>query len=348
MTAAPARLLGLATTLPPHRFDQAEAQAAARAVFDGSLPDLDRLLPLFASAGIDQRWSAKPLAWHAAGPSFSQRNAAFLEVADELLADAATQALAQAGLAPDEVDQVVTICSTGIATPSLEARLAERLGLREDVVRTPIFGLGCGGGVMGLGRAAALAQAAPGSRVLLLVIELCTLTFRLHDRSKANLVACALFGDGAAAAVLSTEGDGPLVRATGEHRWAGTLDVMGWTVEDDGLGVLFSVSVPDIVRNGMRSAAAAFLGRVGIGLDRIDRWISHPGGAKVVRALELALELAPDALDDARAVLRECGNMSAASVLFVLERALADPRWHCGLMTAMGPGFSASYAVIER
>lgn len=343
-----ARLLGLATALPPHRFSQEEARRAAAETLARDHPELERLLPLFGNAGVTQRWSARPLDWHAAAPSFAVRNAAFLEAADDLLSTAARRALARAGLDAADVDHVVTVCSTGIATPSLEARLAERLRLRADAVRTPIFGLGCGGGVMGLGRAAALARAEPGCHVLLLVVELCTLALRLGDRSPANLVACALFGDGAGAVVIGTAGVGPALRATGEHRWADTLDVMGWRIEDDGLGVLFSVRVPEIVRARMGAATEAFLARHGLAVRDIDRWISHPGGAKVVRALEQALDLPADALEDARAVLRDCGNMSAASVLFVLERALATPSWRRGLMTAMGPGFSASFALLER
>lgn len=342
------RLLGLATALPPHRFSQAEAKAAAAALFSGSFPDLERLLPLYDNSGIEQRWSARPLAWHALPQGFAARNAAFVETADDLLAEASGRALATAGVEVDQVDEVVTICTTGIATPSLDARLAERIGLRADVVRTPVFGLGCGGGVMGMGRAAALARARPGCIVLLLVVELCTLTFRPGDRSKANLVAGALFADGAAAAVIGTEGPGPQIVATGEHRWPKSLDVMGWTVEDDGLGVLFSVRVPEVVRLHMGDATRRFLGPHGLDLPDIERWICHPGGAKVVRGLEEALALPADALDDARRVLRDCGNMSAASVMFVLERALAAPHWRRGLMTAMGPGFSASFALIER
>lgn len=343
-----ARLLGLATALPPHRFSQAEAKAAAAVLFGGSFPDLERLLPLYDNSGIEQRWSARPLAWHAQRQGFAARNAAFVETADGLLADAASRALAAAGLTVDQVDEVVTICTTGIATPSLDARLAERIGLRADVVRTPVFGLGCGGGVMGMGRAASLARARPGGIVLLLVVELCTLTFRHADRSKANLVAVALFADGAAAAVIGTDGSGPRIVATGEHRWPHSLDIMGWTVEDDGLGVLFSVSVPEMVRRHMREAAGLFLGRHGLELRDVERWISHPGGARVLAALEESLGLPADALDDARLVLRDCGNMSAASVMFVLERALAAPGWRRGLMTAMGPGFSGSFALIER
>lgn len=346
--APPARLAGLATVVPAHDLPQQAARAAAAEAFEGSFADLARLLPIFDNSGIERRQSCRPLEWHRRGPGFAERNAAFLESAEELLAEATLRAAAAADLPLAAIDQVVAVCSTGIATPSLDARIAERLGLRADVVRTPIFGLGCGGGVMGLARAAALARAEPGSRVLLLVVELCTLAFRLSDKSKANLVASALFGDGAAAAILSTEGDGPALLASGEHRWSGSLDVMGWTVEDDGLGVLFSVRVPEVVRQGMRAATDEFLAGQGLTLAEIDRLISHPGGAKVVQALEQCLGLDGPALEDTLAVLREHGNMSAASVLFVLERALAAPDWRRGLMTAMGPGFSAGFALLDR
>ncbi|MFO1070465.1 MAG: type III polyketide synthase [Geminicoccaceae bacterium] len=348
MSAAPARLLGVATALPPHRFSQAEARAAAAAVFADAFPDIDRLLPLYENSGIGFRNSARPLAWHASGHGFAERNRVFLETAETLLSDCALRAIAQAGLAVADIDAVVAVCSTGIATPGLDAIVAERIGLRPDVVRTPIFGLGCGGGVMGVSRAAALARAEPGSRVLLLVVELCTLALRLTDRSKANLVACALFGDGAGAVVLSTEGDGPAVVASGEHRWPNSLDVMGWTIQDDGLGVLFSVRVPEVVRRHMRGATDTFLERAGRRRAAIDGWICHPGGAKVVSGLEEALELGPEATALSRQVLHDCGNMSAASVLFVLERTLARPDWTQGLMLAMGPGFSAGFALLER
>lgn len=344
----PVRLAALATRVPEHRFSQAEARARAAALFAPVLPDLDRLLPLFDNAGIEWRYSAQPIEWHTAGHGFAARNTSFLNAAEDLLVDASRAALARAGLEPRSIDGVLCVCSTGIATPSLEARVGERLGLRHDVERTPLFGLGCAGGALGLSRAAALARANPGSRVLLLVVELCTMTLRLSDRTKANLVACALFGDGAAAAILGTDLPGPRLGVSGEHRWSGTLDVMGWQVEDDGLGVVFSVKVPEIARQHTRAATLAFLERHGLGYASIDRFICHPGGAKVVEALERAYELAPGTLADARAVLRDYGNMSAVTVLFVLSRALREPGWRRGLLTAMGPGFCAAYQMVER
>lgn len=348
MSGRNARLAGLATAVPPHVLRQEVAAAATAELFRAAMPDVDRLMPVFANSGIERRFSARPIDWHLAAPGFAARNAAFVETAETLLLEAAELALERAGVGAEQIDAVIAVSSTGIATPSLEARIGDRLGLRGDVERTPVFGLGCAGGILGFARAASLAVARPGSKVLLLVVELCSLAFRLNDLSKANLVACALFGDGAAAVVLSTDADGPEVAASGERRWPGTLDVMGWTIEDDGLGVLFSISVPDIARREMRAAADAFLAAHGGTREEVDRWICHPGGTKVVEALESALQLPSGRLADSRSILRDYGNMSAPTVLFVLERALAEPGWRTGVMTALGPGFSAGFVRLAR
>lgn len=339
------RLLALATAVPPHRAEQGLARRFAADLFQGSFADLARLLPVFDHAGIEERRTAMPPAWYAHDHGPGERNRAYLATAEALLLEAAGKALDRAGLRAADIDAVVSVSSTGIATPSLEARIGERLGLRADVERTPLFGLGCAGGVLGLARAGALC--APGRRVLLLVVELCSLTLRRNDRSKANLVACALFGDGAAAAVLG-EGDGPTLIAWGEHRFVDSLEVMGWRVEDDGLGVLFAVDIPMIVRERLPAVILRFLADAGQAPDSVDRWVLHPGGAKVLAALESGLGLGPSALDDAREVLRRFGNMSAPTVLFVLERALAEPSWRRGLLGALGPGFTAGLALIER
>lgn len=345
---ATARLLALALSCPAHILRQEEAKAGARRLFGGRIDELDRRLQLFDHCGILTRRTALPTEAYLEGPGFARRNALYLEVALDLLERASRAALDRAGLEPAAIDAVVTVSSTGIATPTLEAHLAERIGLRPDIARTPLFGLGCAGGVLGLARAAALARAEPGTRVLVLVVELCTLALRPSDPSLANLVACALFGDGAAALVLSTEGEGPAIGPTGEHRWPGTLDVMGWRVEDDGLGVLFAQSVPDIAREHLRSALDGFLARHGLDPLRIDRWLCHPGGAKVLAAYTAALPPPAAGLEHARAVLAEYGNMSAPTVLFVLERALREPGWRSAVLVALGPGFTAGFAQIAR
>ena len=341
-------LLSLATALPVHVMEQAAAKDAARSLFTGRLGDLDRRLSVFDHAGIDRRHSCLPLLAHMQPRGFGERNRLYLQHGLALLVEAARHALARAGLNVEDIDAVVTVSSTGIATPSLDAVVGEAIGLRPDVQRTPLFGLGCAGGALGLARSAALARAQPGSRVLLMVVELCTLTFRLDDPSLANLVASALFADGAAAAVLSTEGTGPIVAASGEWRWPDTLDVMGWNLEDDGLGVLFAVSVPEIARTRMGEAAQRFLSRDRLVTGDIERWVCHPGGAKVIVALEEALQLVPGTLADARDVLRNNGNMSAPTVLFVLDQALREGGWKNAVLTALGPGFSAGFVRIEQ
>ncbi len=219
--------------------------------------------------------------------------------------------------------------------------------------RLPIFGLGCAGGVIGLARAASQAAATPGEITLFLTVELCALSFRRDDWSASNIVATALFGDGAAGALLSTEGTGPAVVATGEHTWPGSLDVMGWDVADDGLSAIFSREIPQLVATQLHDVASDFLARHGLALGDIDRFVCHPGGAKVVTALEHAFGLGEGALIDAWEVLRDYGNMSATTVLFVLDRVLAaaratGERWERALMNALGPGFTAGFLVLDN
>ncbi|MGH6970302.1 MAG: type III polyketide synthase, partial [Caulobacteraceae bacterium] len=250
----------------------------------------------------------------------------------------------RAGLPAEAVDTVVTVSSTGISTPSLEARAMGRLGFRQDVARVPVFGLGCAGGVTGLSLAGRLAQARPGSVVLLVAVELCTLACRLDEMTSANIVATALFGDGAAAAVLrASGGDGVAeITAAAEHTWPDSLDIMGWNVDPLGFGVIFDRSIPTFAQAHLRPAMESSLARMGLGLADVDRFVCHPGGAKVIDALETSLGLGQDALACEREVLADHGNMSAPTVMFVLERALAAKARGQLVLTALGPGFTAS------
>lgn len=339
----PARLHAVATAIPPHRIDQTAAEELARCLFG---PLLDRLGPIHANAGIQSRWSCVPADWYCHPHGWRERSALFVEHAVALGEQAIARCLAKAGLNVNQVDGFVAVSTTGICTPSLDALLIQRLGLRPDVVRLPVFGLGCAGGVLGLARAAALAQSMPGRNILLLVVELCGLTFRPQERSPANVVATALFGDGCAAALLSTSAGGPAIAAWGEHTWPGTLDVMGWRVEDDGFGVVFSRDIPPLVARYFRPALDGWLGRVGLDRAHFDGFICHPGGAKVVAALEQALALAPGTLALERDILRDFGNMSAATILFVLERGLAAPLPRLSLLSALGPGFTAGFLAL--
>ncbi len=350
MTTAHPRLLSLATATPAHALSQDLVVQHAGALFAASHGGAERIAPIFRNAAIENRQVSAPIEWFLQPHSFSERNDLFLKTAVELLSQAATEAIARAGLAPADIDTLVTVCSTGIATPALDARLMEVVPFRRDLVRLPIFGLGCAGGVLGLSRAAAMAKAAPGSNVLLLAVELCSLTFRHADRSKSNLIAAALFGDGAAAAVIRCKvGDekAPELGPGGEHTWPQSLDVMGWDVADDGLKVVFSRDIPALVRDQFGPVVEAFLAREGLSLAVIDGFVCHPGGAKVLDALETVFGLEPGALIHARETLRDFGNMSAVTVLFVLKRALEAGEKGRLLLTTLGPGFTAGMMLIE-
>jgi alkylresorcinol/alkylpyrone synthase len=347
MTATP-RLLSLATAVPPYRLSQDDAMSWARAFFADRYPDFARLEPAFGNAGIATRHLCQPVEWYAQPHDWCERTEIYVESALALLESATRAALAQAEVTLDEVDAAVLVSSTGIATPTLDVHLQQRLGMRPDLVRLPIFGLGCAGGAIGLARAAALARAMPGKTVLLLVVELCSQTFRAGDLSKSNVIATALFGDGAAAAIVrADESDAPRLSASGEHTWPDTMDVMGWSVERDGLGVIFSRDIPTLVREKLTPALDSFLAPQNLSRADLGGYIVHPGGAKVLAAMEACFGLGSAALDHARAVLRDYGNMSAPTVLFVLRRALDHGLAGRSVVSALGPGFTVGFQLLE-
>nr|WP_256515225.1 type III polyketide synthase [Alsobacter ponti] len=338
-------MIGVATAVPPYELDQREVTARAHGIFGGRFADFERMARVFGTAGIRRRWAARPLAWYDEPGGWPERTAAYLEAGEALFAEAAERVLSKAGFTGRDVDTVVTISSTGIATPSLEARAARRLGLRPETSRVPVFGLGCAGGVTGLGLAARLAEARPGSLVLVVAMELCTLAFRNDALSKANIVATALFGDGAAAALVRAGGGDSgvaVIEGSGEHQWPDTLDIMGWDAEAEGLGVIFARAIPPFAEENFAGAMDAILARLGLRRDEVGRFVCHPGGAKVIEALERALGLDQGSLDHEREVLADNGNMSAPTALFVLQRALDAGLSGRAVLTAMGPGFTAS------
>jgi alkylresorcinol/alkylpyrone synthase len=352
ITIPKANIVAIATAVPPYRLEQTTVLDRVTPMF-GAAAGFERLRPVFGNSGIEQRYSPMPLDWFDRPQGWPERNRQYLAAAVDLLERVAGRALDLADIRTAEIGAVVTVSTTGVATPSLGARLLDRLGLPRHVQRLPIFGLGCGGGAIGLARAATLATAMPDKAVLLLVVELCSLWFRRQDLAKSSIVASALFGDGAAAVLLRCGAPGPTVAAAGEHTWPDSLDVMGWDVAEDGLKPIFSRDIPRLVTNELGDAAGAFLARHGLRLGDIDRFICHPGGPKVVTACEEAFGLEPETLAEERAVLRDFGNMSAASVLFVLERVLAKTRkggetWRRALLTALGPGFTAGFVLLEN
>lgn len=380
------RLTSVATALPRHQVDQNDAKRFATGLFSSAFGDARRrLLEVFDHSGVESRRVCMPLEWYETPHGLAETNALYLEQGLELAREAAAGALARAGLSAREIDHIVFVSSTGIATPSLDARIANRMGMGLHVRRTPIWGLGCAGGAAGLSRAADLARADPEARVLLVTLELCSLTFQRADLDRRNLVAASLFSDGAAAAVVcgagraQGNGSGPgrveearsgaardrpaappgagsdhaialEILATRSTLWPETLDVMGWTVDALGLHVVFSRDIPTIVRRWVRPDMESFLAAHDLELPALDFVIAHPGGPKVLAAYAECLGLPLEAFRHAREVLRTCGNMSSPTCLFVLEHAHAAgdlPRGGLGVVAALGPGFSSEYLLVR-
>ncbi len=346
MTSTPnARLLGIATAVPPHILDTKDVQVQAAKIFARFGALYEKMAPVFSNTGIERRYSVAPTEWFHQPHGWPDRTALFLSGAKALFKDAAAKALEEAGCEASEIDAIVTISSTGIATPSIEAHVMHEMGFRADVHRVPVFGLGCAGGLSGLALASKLAVAMPGKKVLLVVIEICTLAFRPDEMTKSNIIASALFGDGAAAVVLCAgedTGHGEIEHA-GEHCWPDTIDVMGWRVDPEGFGAIFSRSIPDLASRDLRPAANQFLARHQLSVDSIDSFSFHPGGAKVIAALEPAFELEDGHLANERKVLAGFGNMSAPTVLFVLKECLATPTRGRRFLCSLGPGFTGSF-----
>lgn len=343
------KLCSLAVAAPEYSVQQSEALEVARHLFSEKMHGFRRLASVFANAGIRERHLVRPLSWLCEPHGWGDRMEAFTESAGKLFADVGGAALARAELAGSDIDCVVFASTTGFSTPSIEARAWKEMGFRNDIMRVPLFGLGCAAGVSGLAIASRLAAAQPGSKVLFVGIELCSLAFRLDQSTPVNVVASALFADGAAACVLTTDRPGlASVESTGEHLFESSLDVMGWEIDDTGLGIVLKQSLPPFVHDHVGPAIVGILERNGLQLSDIDRFICHPGGAKVIDALESALGLGQGALNDEREVLAQYGNMSSPTVLFVLDRAIRAGLPDRSAMIAMGPGFSTSCITLRR
>ncbi len=347
MSEAP-RIRSVATAVPAHVLPQAELRGFAERFFAHDFPALPRLLRVFDHAGVERRQLVRPQAWYERPRGFPEKNAVYVEEALALSERAASAAIERASVRLEELAAVVFVSSTGVATPSLDSVLVQRLGLSRSIARVPLWGLGCAGGAAGVARAAALARGL-GRAVLLVTVEICSVTFVHEDRSRSNLVATALFGDGAAAAVIGGGGEGPTVLGGFSHLVDDSADVMGWTVRETGLEVRFARSIPAIVREHVPPVVAAALAEHELTRDRVADWVLHPGGAKVLAAYEEALGLTPRELEHALAVLRDHGNMSSPTVMFVLERWMqsAAPSGGPALLMSLGPGFCVEGAVLR-
>ena len=347
--SVPVKLLSVATAVPPYKTSQRDAAMAAHQHFSARFADFERLAAVFETSGILTRHLVRPLDWYVQPMGWAERNSVYLQGACDLFVAAASKALDEAGVKAADVDTIVTVSSTGLATPSIEAQVGARMGFKTGVERVPVFGLGCAGGVSGLSIASRLAKARPGSTVLLVAVELCSIAFRLDKLTKENIVATALFSDGAAAAVVRAgEGGEAAIEMSGQYTWPDTIDIMGWSVDDPGLGVIFDRAIPPFAEANIAPALQAILATANLSLADIDRFVCHPGGAKVITALERALTLNQGTLEHERAVLADYGNMSAPTALFVLERTMKTGLSGRNLLTAMGPGFTASCVSLQR
>ena len=347
------QVVSVATALPPHYASQEQLTGALRGLWTGAHHNIERLEQLHRAVGVQGRHLALPIEQYAELTSFGARNQAWLRVALDLGEQAVRGALDRAGLSPRDLDHIFFVTVTGIATPSLEARLINRLGLRPDIKRSPLFGLGCVAGAAGLARASDYLRAFRDQRALLLSVELCSLTLQREDVSIANIIASGLFADGAAAVVLTGSerpAPGPRVLATESVFYPDTERVMGWDVVDGGFKVVLSAKVPQLVIEHIRGDVDRFLGRHGVALADIKHVVAHTGGPKVLQAFEQALELREGALARSWASLNDHGNLSSASVLFVLGELLASgeaSEGDLGLMVAMGPGFCAELVLLR-
>jgi alkylresorcinol/alkylpyrone synthase len=340
-------ILSVATANPAFKLAQAEAAERARALY----PHLKRLWPLYDNTGIELRYNCEPIDWYLKPHTWEERTASFQQHALDLLADVTLKATDAAGIELGAIDILVTNTITGLAIPSLDAKLFNRLKLAPTVERLPIFGLGCGGGVAGLSRATRLAHATPGAHVLFLTVDLCSLCMRANDPSPAMFVSSALFGDGAAGVLLRNTADGggggPRILAVGEWCWPQTEHIMGWDIKDDGFGVVLSAELPALLREALAPALHGFLDRYGFRLSDFNGYLFHPGGRKLLETMQDVLGLTPSQFEHSWDVLRRYGNMSSATALFVLDRALRAGARGPHLLAAFGPGFSAYFVAAD-
>lgn len=347
------RIAAVGSALPPHFYDQATLLEAFKRHWVKRHHNLDRLEQLHHSVLVGGRHLALPMDQYDELTTWGKANDAWIRVAQDVGERAIRDALDRAGLGVEDVDCLITVTVTGVATPSIDARLMNRLGLPSRVKRVPIFGLGCVAGTAGIARAADYVRAFPDQVAVLLSVELCSLTLQREDLSIPNLIASGLFGDGAAAAVVvgsEREATGPRVIDSRSIFYPDSEEVMGWDISETGFRIVLSADVPEVVRRHLRSDVDAFLADHELTTDDIDVWVSHPGGPKVLEAMQQALELPDDALELSWKSLQEVGNLSSTSVLLVLQETLEtfspSPGDH-GVMLALGPGFCSELVLLS-
>jgi len=347
------RIAAVGSALPPHYYDQETLLEALSAHWRERYFNLARLEQLHRNVLVGGRHLALPLEDYPALTTFGKANDAWIRVAEEIGGRALERALAQAGVDKAELDALFFVTVTGVATPTVDARLINRLCLPVDLKRIPIFGLGCVAGAAGIARAADYVQGFPGDVAALLSVELCSLTLQRQDLSIPNLIASGLFADGAAAAIVvgaERSAAGPEILATRSIFYPDSERVMGWDIDENGFQIVLSADVPQVVERHLRADVDRFLAERGLTRQDIVSWVCHPGGPKVLEAMEAALEVPREALALTWKSLAEVGNLSSTSVLLVLEETMAThrpPPGSLGMLLALGPGFCSELVLLR-
>ncbi len=347
------RIAGVASAFPRHYYRQQQIAAALKQQWAGRLEDSKSLDRLSTRVGVEGRYLALPIEEYDNLTTWGKANDAWTEVAEDLAEQALCRSLTRAGVSEADVDAIFFVSVTGIASPSIDARLINRMHLRPDIKRNPLFGLGCVAGAAGIARAADYVRAYPSHVAALISVELCSLTWQRGDLSVANLISSGLFGDGSAAVIVCGEdrqSSGPRILATRSSFYRGTEEVMGWDISEAGFKIVLSNQVPNMVRKHLAHDIDTFLAEYDLGRDDISTWIMHTGGPRVLEATAEALQLPEGALDVSWRSLRRLGNLSSTSVLLVLEEFMNRRRPAAGsysILAAMGPGFCAELVLLR-
>ncbi|WP_108812546.1 type III polyketide synthase [Sphingorhabdus sp. Alg231-15] len=342
------KLKSIATALPDHKISQEDVLAVLAKARGSALPA--RLKQILGNSGIDHRYIARDPDYYLEQRSWPERAQIYDEVGRTLAERSASAALEKATLKPVDIDSIVMISTTGTMTPSIPSRLIETMGFRQSVQTVPVFGYGCAGGILGIRLANDLADANGGQNVLLIALELCSLSYDYSQFDKKNMIATALFADGCAAGVLTGrtgQGEGPHFRAFDQKTWPDTRDMMGWDIGDTGFDLVLARDIPTFVAKDFAPFCDGFLNEQGLEKSQMSEPACHPGGGRVVEALEDYFAPELSGIPATREILRHHGNMSSPTVLFVLENLLRDKPEKPVLMTALGPGFTSVLGILD-
>jgi alkylresorcinol/alkylpyrone synthase len=346
-------IAAVASVLPDHYYDQEALIASVRHHCAGRHHNVDRIASIYRNTLVSGRYLALPMEEYEQLQTFTDANNAFIKCAVDLGERAIRKGLKKAGLTPEDIDHIIFVSITGIATPSIDALLVNRMGLRRDIKRTPIFGLGCMAGAAGITRAIDYVKAYPDQVAVVLSVELCSLTLQRNDFSVANIVSSGLFGDAAAALIVTGKNRRPTIPRVIDTRsvfYPNTEHIMGWDITDNGFKIVLSGQTPKIVESSLEPDIKHFLTDNNLTIKDIKQWLFHPGGPKILEAIQKSLKITKEDLALSWKNLEEVGNVSSASILMILEDAMDNhppPKGSYGFFNAMGPGFCAEMGLLQ-